>query len=287
MIEIVETPKEDWEAFMATFMPKVFEAASQTIELSTVPLCQQQANGELLHSSGVLLQLGDAKFLIGTAHNVVENLDELRPLHITLQGKGTRPIPLVEEKLWTTVDSKEDLLVTRLTDPTLSAMGDHYRFLRVSDLLSRNVVKKIGANFQFLILGFPFDTVEKDDDGEKAVKPWKYISVPFNGDWDTVENYDSHLHLILRYEQATWNEDGKRVHPPGMSGCGIWYIGNINFPEVRKPDEFKLVAIQTAWRKSAEYTKGTWIDVVLVIIWKHFPSCRDILRIHGFEYRDA
>ena len=38
-----------------------------------------------------------------------------------------------------------------------------------------------------------------------------------------------------------------------LGGCGIWYIGDVNFPEVRKPDVFKLVAIQTAWRKSAEY----------------------------------
>lgn len=264
------------------FESRVFRAAYESIENATVPLCQRDANGELCHRSGVLIQIADMRFLVTAAHEVIENRRAERHLQLVLPEKGKRTVPLIDELFWTTIDEEEDLLIARLEPSTLTAMGNDFRFIRVRDMLFRSEVRSLSG--LFLILGFPYAMVRPDHEGDPCVETWKYISVPYAGDFTGVTNYDPELHFILTYEERTRNREGQEVFPPGLSGCGIWLLNITTEGEPITAETFKLVAIQNAWRRPFEYAKGTWIDVALIAIWKHFPETQGPLRVNGFEW---
>lgn len=264
------------------FEQRVFEAAFNSIENATIPLCQRDGDGDVCHRSGVLIELADMRFLVTAAHEVIDNRKAGRHLQIVLPEKGKRTIPLIDELFWTTIDEEEDLLITRLEKSTLEAMGDYYKFVRVRDMLSRQQTR--GLKGLFLILGFPCAMVRPDAEGDPCVETWKYISYPYQGDFAQVTNYNPNVHQILIYEEKTWNRESQEVFPPGLSGSGIWFLNINGIDDIITPQAFKLVAIQNAWRQPLEYVKGTWIDIALIAIWKHFPDARNPLMVNGFKW---
>lgn len=264
------------------FQERVFNAAFESIERATIPLCQRDENADVCHRSGILIDIAGTRFLVTAAHEIIANRNSGRHLQIVLPEKGKPTVPLIDELFWTTIDDEEDLLITRLEKSTLKAMGDYHTFVRVRDMLSRQHVR--GRKALFLILGFPYAMVRPDTDGDPCVETWKYISYPFDGDLTSVTNYNPNIHHVLIYEQKTWNKEGELVHPPGLSGSGVWLLDITSVHEPITPETFKLVAIQNAWRDCYEYAKATWIDIALIAIWKHFPEMRRPLMVNGFKW---
>lgn len=256
---------------------RVFRAAEDAIEHATIPIIHVKNDKVTDNRSGVLLQIGDMSFIITAGHYMIDLHNDGHIPAIVMQGKGSHPIPIVVDHWWTTTNKHEDLSVARLRPETLKLLGDAYGFLRIDDLRSRLVQGDGG----YLLMGYPLDMVRPDDDRHPRVDTWKYLTYRYP-DVENVEDYDPGLHIVLKYEKATKNKEGGRVHPPAMSGCGIWSI-DLRPNCMIGPEGLKLVAIQNGWHKGFEYAKGTWIDIVLTIIWKYYSDARGPLRMHGFQ----
>lgn len=281
MIEVVDHSEEDEQRFIA-FRERVFKAAHESIEYCSVPLFVEADGKAIDYRSGVLLQIGDGKFLVTAGHHLAGYLEKKYAICLVMPEKGKRAIKLLCELFWTTKSDSEDLAVAQLTEPTLTYMGDHYKFIRIPQMMSRSDPQQ--GRGLYLIYGFPTAMTGPDDTGETKIESWKYLTYRFQGNYSDVQDYLANMHLVLKYERQTYSLDGEKVHPPGMSGCGIWFAGRIETHLHFNADDLKLTAIQNCWHKGVEYAKGTWIDDVLLIIWKYFPDTHDVMRMYGIQF---
>lgn len=280
-VELVEGDPESEQLFVR-FRERVFAAIQDSIAHYTVPLIIQGDAKILEHRSGVLLQIADMHFLVTAGHDMVQHSESGYPVGIALPDKGSHPILLVDETFWTTKDDREDLSVTQLTPLVVEFLKTYYRYARLSDVMSRHHPNQ--GQGLYLIYGFPYALVGPDETGIKRIGDWRYLTIPFQGDCSVVEKYDPALHLVLAYERGTHSQDGDLVHPPGMSGCGIWFVGTHLTRSLFSKDDFRLVAIQNRWWGKYEYAKGTWIDSVLTILWKYYPETHKPLLLAGFNF---
>lgn len=272
----------DAEELFERFRDRVFDAAHKLLEQCTVPIIVENGDKILDYRTGVILQIADMHFLVTAGHHMVEHLKKGHAVCITMPVKGMAPVQLFHEMFWTTNDDQEDLSVAQLTSPVVDYIKDYYRSVRLTSITSRedpNLDKGM-----YLLFGFPYALVGPDDEGDNKVESWKYLTYQLQGDYSTLEDYNPRKHLVLKYERQTHNQDGKRIHPPGMSGCGIWFVGTPYSHPLFNEDDFKLVAIQNCWHKGEEYAKGTWIDVVLAILWKYFPDTHKPLMLAGYNF---
>lgn len=181
------------------------------------------------------------------------------------------------ETWYTTINEQADLAVCLLDDCLVEFLGAKQKYFRITDFEPKQKCR----NGFYVIVGFPMARIGHDDDGDLACQGWKYVSRRFEK-IDVVENYDPNVHVVVKYERDT--TDGERVvHPPAMSGCGIWYMDK-EPPEIVMPSDLKICAIQNAWHKQHEYAKGTWTDIVLKIIWTYFPDLQPAMRLHGCSF---
>ncbi len=280
-IEVVEGDGDAEDDF-SRFRDKVAAAINDSIDHYTVPLCVDHGKKTIANRSGVLLQIADMHFLVTAGHDMVELLTEGHSIGIAMPVKGSHAILLTKEKFWTTKDKQEDISVTQLTPPVVAYIKDHYRYVRLTSLMSRDDPSQ--GKGMYLIYGFPDAIVGPDDEGDTAVESWWYLTVRYRGEYSNVEDYNPRLHFVLDYERNTHNKDGVRVHPPGMSGCGIWFVGHPHTHSLFNADDFKLVAIQNRWHKGYEYAKGTWIDNVLLILWKYYPDTHKPMQLQGIDF---
>ncbi len=284
MIEIFEEPDEDAVAVLEDFKNKVFAVASESVEWSTAPLVHfEKGTGRATEiRTGVLIEIADMKFLVTAAHDMIKHLDAGNILGIVLANKASTPVPLIDEKWWLTENPHEDICVCQLRPETVNAMGSDFRFLRLNQMMSQN--DRNQHKGLYLLLGYPNAMTRPDEEGVKRADTWKYLTTPFHGDYAKVENYDKRLHLVLDYDRKTMNREGKTVHPPGLSGCGVYFSGLPITHPLLCHDDFKLVAIQTSWHRGEQYAKTTWIDLVLLILWRYYSDTRAPMSLHGITF---
>lgn len=284
MIEVVEYPENSPETVLNEFKNRVFATAAESVEWATAPLVHFESKGgkAIEFRTGVLIEIAGAHFLVTAAHGMQEHFDSADLLQIVVPDKGSTPVPLIAERWWSTVDSQEDLNVCRLLPQTVQAMGPNFRFLRLSQMMSQNHPEH--GEGLYLLLGYPQSMTRPDEEGVRRSDPWKYLTTPFHGDYAKVSNYDPTLHLILDYERATYNCNGEKVHPPGLSGCGIYFCGHPITRSVLRHEDLKLVAIQTSWHKGEQYVKATWVNDALLVLWKYYPEVRAPMRLHGISF---
>jgi hypothetical protein len=265
---------------------KVFKAAWETIDQCTVPICFFHDNKMTFDRTGVLLQIGEMRFLVTAAHVGKDNTlpDAVGRGYIPcvmMPVKGLLPVPITSLRYMTTKDNNEDITVYLLTDDMASKLAEHYYFVRLTDVMSRTNTAHHHA--MYLITGFP-TAMEGQEPDASFVKTWYYLTRRYDGDYANIASYTPRLHLVVKYQRNTHDRHNRRVHPQGMSGCGIWFVANpVTWPLFAARD-FRLVAIQTAWHRDHEYAKGTWIDLVLYIIWHYWSDSRDVMRLHGIEF---
>ena len=271
------------ESLFVRFRDRVFAAIEGSLSHFTVPLVVHDGKENAAFRSGVLLQIADMRFLVTAGHDMIEYSVNGYPVGIALPAKGTHPILLLEETFWTTKDYREDITVTQLTRPVVDYLSGHYNYIRLSNVMPRRDPNQ--GKGLYVLYGFPDALIGADETGARRLQDWRYLTVPYSDDFAVVENYDPNLHLVVTYERRTHSRDGIQVHPPGMSGCGMWFVGTpLTHPLFTQAD-FRLVAIQNCWHKKYEYAKGTWIDDVLLILWKYYPDTRKPLMLAGFDFR--
>jgi hypothetical protein len=264
------------------FRERLMPAAEQTLGWYTVPLCHINMQGEPVETrSGVLLQIAeDMYFLVTAGHDILKLRKKIHMLFIVMPEHGLRPVPLINERNFVTTDiDREDLAVFQLTPATVQAIGSHYRYIRLPQLISRMSAERDGG--AYLLMGFPTGLHRPDGDGKTHCGGWQYLTGRYSGKMNRVPDYNPELHLVLAYKNKPEIGDTVHVTPPGLSGCGIWYVGDPH--SIVTPDTFRLAAIQNAWSSEREYVKGTWIDIVLTIIWKYVPEARRPLEVNGFR----
>lgn len=272
----------DAESLFERFRDRVFDAAHKLLEQCTVPVIIEDGDTVLDYRSGILLQIADMHFLVTAGHYMIEHTKQGHFTCITMPVKGMAPIRLFEEMFWTTNDDQEDLSIAQLTSPVVNYIKDHYRFIRMPSIMPR--LHPDQGEGMYLLYGFPFALAGPDDDGDNKVQSWKYLTVSYQGDYSALEKYNPKLHLVLQYERQTYDQDGNRIHPPGMSGCGIWFVGTPYSHPLFTEADFRLVAIQNCWHRGEQYVKGTWIDDVLAILWKYFPDTHKPLMLAGYNF---
>ncbi|MFO1022941.1 MAG: hypothetical protein U0903_19920 [Planctomycetales bacterium] len=270
---------EDTE--MLSFRDKVFDAVEESVGW----MCPSLAGikDDAIHDlrSCVLIEIGDEHFLATASHDMQSNLERDVIYAIAPPNKESSMIPLFTEHFWFTIDKRLDLSVTKLTKETVNQLRPHYRFVHLSSMMSMND-RKHGTGM-YLILGFPSSMLGPDAEGIRRSIQWKHLTAMYRGDLDDIENYDRNCHIILIYERETYYKGQKRVHPPGMSGCGIWYVGHPTRDRFFQKDKFRLAGIQTAWSKKFEYAKGTWIDRLLMVMWEYYPETRASMKLNGID----
>jgi hypothetical protein len=260
------------------FLQNIFRVVDESIFPACA--CIIHSKGMELHShrSGVFVQIADKRFLVTAAHYLEATHNAGFDSFLAHGEKGSHPVFIHTEKWWTTKSEQADLAVCLLDPALVEYLGPKQRYLRITDFKP----KQECGNGWYVIVGFPFDRFGPDEDGVPRREGWKYVTQRVR-ETEQIENYDPSTHLVVKYERDTIDEEGRTVHPPAMSGCGIWHCEK-QPPEIIVPDDFKLCAIQNAWSKRKEYAKGTWTDVVLKIIWTYFPEVQPAMRLHGCSF---
>jgi hypothetical protein len=280
-IEVVEGDP-DREQLFTSFRERVFAAIDNSLGHYTVPLVVEDGERLVEFRSGVLLQIADMQFLVTAGHRLIDYTTQGHRIGIALPVKGTHPILLVEEEFWTTKDDREDITVTQLTPPVVAYLEDHYRYVRLPAVMSRSDTSQ--RRGLYVLYGYPEALLGKDETDTRRLRDWRYLTTPFDGDFGVVENYDPQLHLVVTYERNTYSREGEQVLPHGMSGCGIWFVGTPLTHPLFTQEDFRLVAIQNSWHRKHQYAKGTWIDDVLLILWKYYSNTHGPLRLAGFDF---
>lgn len=273
-----DQPSSDFDVFRQ----RIFEAADAQLAWCSAPIVHFDRGKAVEIRTGVFLQIADMRFMVTAGHRMIEHGAEGRLPHIVMPEKGLESVCLREENFWTTKSKHEDLTVVQLKEATVGALGQHFRFARLNEFMSLRDQQH--GNGLYLLYGFPNAMIRVDEEGQKRTDSWKYLTCLFPGDLDNVSDFDNELHLILEYERRTANAEGETVHPHGLSGCGVWFCGNPVTNAISNPFDFRLAGVQTAWHRQHQYVKCTWIDIVAVIIWKHFPDARAAMRLHGMEF---
>lgn len=281
MFDVLQ-PEDELQRRLTAFRDRLFNIAASSIERATAPLVHIKHDQVVEIRSSVLVQIAQMKFLVTAAHEMVDHLKAGRPPFVLMSKGKIHPIALHNEQFWTTNDENVDLAVTQLHESTVAYLNDEYSFLRLTDMMSKNDRKHESAFYA--LAGFPSARYTPDTNGIQCAHNWKYLTYRFNGDYSQVERYNPNVHLILAYERDTRASDDTIVHPPGLSGCGVWHVGDPFSARLFTADDFKLVGIQTAWNRKVEYAKCTWIDSVLTIIWRYFPDARPPMRLHGMSF---
>jgi hypothetical protein len=260
------------------FLQNIFRVVDETIFPACACIIHSKGLELHQHRSGVFVQVADKRFLVTAAH-YLEALHKAGIDSFIAQGEqGSHPVFILTERWYTTIREQADLAVCLLEPALVEYLGPKVKYLRITDFIPKQECR----DGWFVIAGYPFDRFGPDEDGVSCREGWKYVTRRFD-DTDLVENYDPNTHLVVKYERTTTDEIGRTVHPPAMSGCGIWFMRK-QPPEIILPDDLKLCAIQNAWSKRNEYAKGTWTDVVLNIIWTYFPEVQPAMRLHGCSF---
>lgn len=269
---------EEAERRFNTFRDRLHDYPASIIEHATAPLATIEDRVTDIRSS-VLIQIGEFKFIVTAAHDVGAQIDEGLPLFVLMRNKCDRPVALHHEQFYATKESSIDLAVARLHPSTVEHLKDAYRYVSLPQMMSRHDPGHKGAFYT--LAGFPSANYGKDHEGVDRADNWKYLTFGFLGE---PVDYNPEIHLNLAYDTDSKDEEGKIIDPHGLSGCGVWYVGNPFSNTVVTPDEFRLVAIQTKWNEKRQYVKTTWINSVLRIIWRYHPEARPALEQHGVSY---
>ena len=267
---------EEAERRFNAFRDRLYRYPESIIEHATAPLVTIEDQVTNLRSS-VLIQIGEFRYIVTAAHDVGVQIDDGLPLFILARDKTHKPIALVQEEFHATRESSIDLAVAQLHPSTVEYLGDNYQYVQFPQMMSKRDPRHKGAFY--VLEGFPAASFGKDQEGVSRVQNWNYLTFGFLGE---PVDYTPEIHLILAYDDESKDPEGKIITPHGLSGCGVWYVGDPFSKTVVTPKDFQLAAIQTKWNEKRQYVKTTWINSVLRVMWMYCPDARPELAKHGY-----
>jgi len=278
------------------FAHHLIDALDPILRPSVIPITALNLNPERMrqHGTGTLLSLADKQFLITAWHVLRDALKHKVPLFISDLSATCGAIPLEDLHIIhydrPVVDGVPiiDVCILELTESIVSGIPNR-RFLNLShvDLSGETKAGK------YYIYGFPCETVEPDDNAKtiKYEDAFKYLTIPYDGDTDTLLGYDSRFHLLLHcpFEGSVTLGSAREPRPRdliGISGCSLWRVFDEGAnPEEWKPEHVRIVGVQSSQYKN-KIAKGIRWRTVVAILWMKYPDLRQPIRVSHPDVTD-
>jgi hypothetical protein len=112
-----------------------------------------------------------------------------------------------------------------------------------------------------------------------------FATFPHTGPRRQSTFYDPNVHMLLDFtrDAINFSRGGVDQLPElyGISGCGVWQVGDIIEKEVKARDEdnVTLVAIQHRWIEELNYIQATKIRYALGFVIDNFPGARGAMNL--------
>lgn len=264
------------------FFASINETCLPRIDRATVPILAVQ-NDEIVHGyTGVLYRIADHHFVLTAAHKLRQIVEANIPLYLSMNKRGVLPIPLAEARFHSTEEEGRDVAAIWIPPETASEVAKHREFL------SHNQINFSGAESRgpFAFFGYPGEwsghVVDEDSILSQGLV---FPTFPYNGPQPKSAHFDPAVHMLLHFTRDAMNTlDGsidKLPEPFGISGCGIWQVGDILEKELKARDEssVKLVGIQHRWSRKSDYIQGTKIAYLLNFILENYPEARAAMNL--------
>lgn len=259
--------------------------SNDIVDWATIPIALTMPDATLLDRTGVLIAIGDFRFLITAEHFLEDYADRGYRLFLMPPRPDGPKVELSFERFYVSHDPAIDIAVFRLSDQQEAQLRDDYRFLRLNNV--RLVAPRPDEGPFFLVTGFPAECAGRDPADPGRADVHRYLSSRYDGDYDWIENFNPNNNIVLMYDRRsrhTTGHVGKPPDAPGMSGCGIWYLPVPYGFEGWRDDDIRLVGIQHSWTPRPGYLKGTVISHALSMIWHWFADTRDPMRLHNISF---
>jgi hypothetical protein len=273
---------------MAAHVPQQVWSSTVAIVIANRPHLYQ-------FGTGILFQIADSCFVVTAAYNIRVALGSGKTLGITagdsfvaLGGESVIPTPFQHGS----VEDHFDVAIHELSSSAAGLLKDK-QFLQMSDV-------RFGALPSTAVVtmcGFPkIMTIPATvDNRTPPLKPFEYTSSIFDGDDTNLIGYDPKYHFLLdaRPGQLTADDSwpaevqsplrgGRAAFPDdikGVSGYGMWMIGDLTLPLSEWPQHKRLVGVETSMYPSRQAIRGTKWAAVTTLIYDEFPSLRPAINL--------
>jgi hypothetical protein len=246
--------------------------------------------------SGTLFQIADAHFVVTAAHVVQGASDAGKTIGIS--GGPDHHFVSLAGKWWRSSQTdgdapdRYDLAVYRLPDDAASKFSGK-RFLRLSDA----TYDPPGPRAVFTLFGFPGIWTESiTAEAERlSVRPLEFTTYAYDGSLGGIQHYEPRLHILLSAGSEDLSDSegspqefrdrlGQSMRLPiglkGISGCGVWHIGDLDTPIERwAKRDARLAGVACAVYQAHGAVKVTRWIAVTTLINAAFPDLRSVLKL--------
>lgn len=243
--------------------------------------------------TGTLFKIADRHFVVTAGHV----LDDAAKNDATLAIGGSDGRFVVVGGGWIKSAPAEagdlyDIAVHVLSEPAVARLSGA-AFLRLSDVSFDSF-----SNHRFFALfGFPqiWATPSDKPSDEMKFKALQFSTFKYSGTTSGLQGYDPTVHLLLdAQDERVFDESGAdmefrlrqgiRASFPGdlegISGCSVWKLGSEASVHDWKPEDARLVAVQTGVYRERKVIKATRWAAVTTLIHQAYPELRPALALH-------
>jgi hypothetical protein len=200
----------------------IWERAKRWIFDRTVAIYFRKPDGNpVQRGSGVLLQMGDAVFLVSASHvmAIVRDGVEILIGSMNVEAKGL--VSTGEGMVVRTDEEQRDLALMRLPQSAIEALAPFKRFVQPAEIDLGRAMPQGG----YYIAGYPIQ-LTRTDHSAKIVAVGEYTSATYLADSDHAHPGIS-IALAHDKDSMARSGDGERARTPhlsGVSGCGVWRL---------------------------------------------------------------
>jgi hypothetical protein len=270
------------------FHAALTKACIPRIDRATVPIIGVQ-NDRIVHDrSGVLYRIGDKHFVLTAAHYLRSIVEHNIGLLISVNRADVAPLPLAEARFLSTEYPDGDVTsicrdIAAIYIPDDVAM----EVAKYKDFLYHNQINLApDPHGLYLFYGYPEQwaghLITETGIVSKALA---FSTFEDCLDPGSVQNYDAEVHMVLNFSQSAVQAMTGTVEQlprlPGISGCGIWRVGERQGRRAMpKTDEtLTLVAIEHGVFNGLGRVKATRIRYALDLIATEYPDTRHAMSL--------
>lgn len=264
-------------------------------EKSTVAILRIQGSATVPLGTGTLLRIADRCFVVTAAHVVRHAYEWASGLAVT--GDAGKIVETPSHWLCSPMDSAEpdkglgDVAVYALTESQTQEL-EGKEFVRLGDVgLESDLNKGL-----FRLVGYPQMFCEpSSDETQKVLLGSLTFATTVHRGKPRITDYDPDVHFLLdAIDQNLVDRQGQKasLHGrqqavvkltdglPGISGCGVWRIGNSRTAlEEWKQEDAALVGVAISTYSESEVIKVTRWKFVGKLIYAGFPDMRGPLKL--------
>ncbi len=264
------------------FFAEINTGCVRRIDRASVPILGVQDDKIVHDRTGVLYRIAGHHFVLTAAHDLRPIVEANIPLYVSMNKPGVMPLPLGEAKFSSTEEVGRDVAAIWIPAETADEIAKH------KDFLPHSQVDLNGAESRgpFMFFGYPMDwsghVIAPDFVVSQGLA---FGTFPHKGDRDDMAHYDPDVHMLLNFTRDAVNalQGGVDRLPrlKGISGCGIWQVGDIDGRNVkpRDQDSVTLVAIQHRWFPALDYIQATKIRFSLAFIVENYPDVAAAMKL--------